>query len=118
MVEKAFHVIDKDGSGILDINDIKGSYRADKHPDVVAGKKSEDQILVEFLETFEAHHNLKEGAQADGRVTLEEFTEYYKNVSSSIDNDDYFALMMNNSWNIKGDATTYKKYEKGWAGEE
>jgi hypothetical protein len=36
----------------------------------------------------------------------------------SIDNDEYFQLMMNNSWNIKGDANTYKKYDKGWAAED
>jgi hypothetical protein len=23
--------------------------------------------------------------------------------------------MMNNSWNLKGDANTYKKFDKGWA---
>jgi len=44
--------------------------------------------------------------------------EYYTNISVSIDNDDYFALMMNNSWNLKGDANTYKKYDKGWANED
>lgn len=44
--------------------------------------------------------------------------EYYANISVSIDNDDYFALMMNNSWNLKGDATTYQKYGKGWANED
>ncbi len=53
------------------------------------------------------------GTQADGQVTLEEFTEYYTNISASIDNDEYFALMMNNSWNLTGDANTYKKYPKG-----
>ena len=26
--------------------------------------------------------------------------------------------MMNNSWNLKGDASTYKKYDKGWADQE
>lgn len=26
--------------------------------------------------------------------------------------------MMNNSWNLKGDAQTYQKYEKGWANED
>lgn len=26
--------------------------------------------------------------------------------------------MMNNSWNLKGDAQTYKKYDKGWANED
>ena len=118
LVEKAFHKIDKDGSGILDIADIKGTYNASKHPDVISGKKSEDEILVEFLETFEAHHNMMNGAAADGRITLDEFMEYYTNVGANLDNDDYFALMINNSWNITGDANTYKSHKKAWAGKD
>ena len=54
------------------------------------------------------------GTKADGQVTLEEFIEYYTNVSASIDNDEYFSLMMNNSWNLSGDANTYKKFQKAW----
>ena len=61
---------------------------------------------------------MKEGGQNDGQVTPEEFVEYYRNISCSIDDDNYFDLMMNNSWNIKGDSAVYKKYEKGWANEE
>ncbi len=118
LVKKAFAKIDRDGSGSLDINDIKDSYNASKHPDVIEGKRTEEQILIEFLETFEAHHNLREGTETDGRVTEEEFIEYYKNISVSIDNDDYFYLMMNNSWNLRGDASPYQKYEKGWANED
>ena len=26
--------------------------------------------------------------------------------------------MMNSAWNLKGDAAQYKKYKKGWAGDE
>jgi hypothetical protein len=37
---------------------------------------------------------------------LEEFTEYYRDVSASIDDDDYFELMMRNAWHISGG--------KGW----
>ena len=59
LVEKAFRKIDKDGSGILDIDDIRDVYNASKHPDVIQGKRSEDQILMEFLETFETHHNIR-----------------------------------------------------------
>ena len=50
--------------------------------------------------------------EADGKVNLEEFIEYYKNISCSIDNDEYFALMINNSWNITGDANTYTVNKK------
>ena len=46
----------------------------------------------------------------DHVVTKEEFEEYYNNVSASIDNDDYFALMMNNAWNLDGSKVT----KKGW----
>ena len=118
LVKQAFQKIDNNGNGILDIEDIRDTYKADKHPDVISGKKTADQVLVEFLETFEAHHNIRNGNAADGKIDLEEFIEYYKNISVSIDNDDYFSLMMNNSWNLKGDSNPYKKFEKGWANEE
>lgn len=42
-------------------------------------------MLEEFLDTFEMQHAL-EGAR-DGKVTVEEFVEYYNSVSASIDND-------------------------------
>ena len=41
LVKQAFAKIDKDGSGYLDIEDIKDSYNASKHPDVINGKRSE-----------------------------------------------------------------------------
>ena len=33
-----------------------GIYSAKMHPDVRAGKKTEDEVLGEFLDTFEVHH--------------------------------------------------------------
>jgi hypothetical protein len=54
---------------------------------VTTGKKSEDEVLAEFLKTFEIHHNVLYGNSTDGTVTLEEFIEYYNNISCSIDND-------------------------------
>jgi calcyphosin len=53
IVMAAFKKIDRDGSGILDLNDIKGVYNARSHPEVKSGKKTEDEILGEFIETFE-----------------------------------------------------------------
>ena len=53
------------------------------------------QVLREFLDTFDA-------GEKDGIVTFDEFCKYYSNVSSSIDDDDYFELMIRNSWHISG----------------
>jgi Ca2+-binding EF-hand superfamily protein len=58
LCERAFRIMDKDKSGVLNIDDIKGVYNAKFHPDVKAGKKTEEEILGEFLDTFELHYSL------------------------------------------------------------
>jgi hypothetical protein len=101
LVLNAFATLDKTGDGILSVEDIKGVYNAANHPDVRMGKKTEDEVLGEFLSTFETHHSItKGGAGLDQRVDQEEFLEYYRNVSMSIDDDRYFELMMKNAWNL------------------
>lgn len=70
--------------------------------------------MQEFLETFETHHNISNSEAPDHIVTKEEFEEYYNNISSSIDNDQYFELMINNAWKINDGN---KSYNKGWASE-
>jgi Ca2+-binding EF-hand superfamily protein len=57
IAKKAFKIMDKDGSGVLDVNDIRQNYNAKQHPDVKSGKKKEDDILMEFLDTFEQHYS-------------------------------------------------------------
>jgi Ca2+-binding EF-hand superfamily protein len=113
LVKKAFQILDRDGSGTVDSSDIKGVYNGSRHPDVLSGKKTEDEILGDFLETFESHHNLHAGRKNDQSVSFEEFLEYYNNVSASVDNDEYFELMMNNAWNLDKKRVT----KKGWGGE-
>ena len=36
----------------------------------------------------------------DKIVTLEEFEDYYTDISASIDRDDYFELVLRNAWKI------------------
>jgi hypothetical protein len=113
LVGQAFNKLDKDGSGVIDIEDIRGVYNAKNHPDVKQGKKTEEEILLEFLETFELHHNMNMKTSNDSIVTKEEWEEYYNNISSSIDNDEYFQLMMNNTWKLTEESR--KVYAKGVA---
>ena len=117
LVEQAFNILDKTKSGVIEMEDIKALYNARNHPDVKSGKKNEDEILLEFLETFEENHNYLNGTESDGKVTLEEFIEYYEDVSMSIDDDAYFEVMMNNAWRMNNN-TTYNNEKKGWANKE
>lgn len=113
LCKKAFTIMDKDRSGVLNLDDIKQSYNAKMHPDVKAGKKTEDDVLLEFLDTFEMHYGLSHENSRDGQISMDEWVEYYNNVSMSIDDDKYFELMMNSAWNLDNSRVT----KKGWGGE-
>lgn len=58
IVTLAFKKFDRDGNGFINIEDLKGRYNASNHPDVKLGKKTEEDILYEFLDTFEQHYSL------------------------------------------------------------
>lgn len=95
IVLQAFEILDNDKSGFVELNDIEAKYDASKHPDVISGKSSAEDVLREFLDTFDT-------MEKDGKVTPQEFCKYYCNVSASIDDDDYFELMLRNAWHISG----------------
>ena len=52
MAMQAFAVLDKDGSQIIEPDDILDAFDASKHPDVIAGKKTPNDVFREFLGEF------------------------------------------------------------------
>ena len=118
VVRRAFTKIDASGNGILELDEVKAAYSAAKHPDVIQGKRSQENLLCEFLETFEAHHNMSNNGERGAPITIEEFTDYYTSVSASIDSDEQFVLVMNNTWGLKGGSAVVPKHDKGGAGED
>ncbi len=96
LVQLAFSKLDKDGNGTVDAAEVAGAYDASKHPEVIAGRMTAKEVLNQFLETFDV------GGVVDGMVTQQEFINYYTNLGATIDNDDYFELMIRNAWHISG----------------
>lgn len=106
LVERAFRTLDVNQDGEINLAEYQKKYNATHHPDVKSGKRTEEEVLVEFMETFERHHALLKdspgGKKGDQKVSLEEFVEYYNYVSCNIENDSYFDLMISNTWNLSG----------------
>ncbi|CAH8652863.1 unnamed protein product [Schistosoma rodhaini] len=94
VLNKAFLKMDKTKDGAITIEDLKGVYNVKNHPKFINGEKTEDEILVEFLKTFQPQNN------ADEIITREEFFNYYSGLSASVDNDAYFDLMIRCSFKL------------------
>jgi Ca2+-binding EF-hand superfamily protein len=94
IIIKAFHKLDRSGDGVVTIEDLKGVYNASKHPKYMNGEWTEEQVFRSFLDSFDSPDD------KDGKVTREEFMNYYSGVSASIDNDAYFDLMMRSAWKL------------------
>ena len=55
LVERVFIIIDRDNDGLVTTKDIKSLYNAKKHPDVMQGKRSEQAVYADFVETYDLH---------------------------------------------------------------
>ena len=96
LVDKAFHIMDKDGSGVIQVKDIKDIYDVSFSKDFQEGTKTKEEVLEEFLDSFDG---LK--GNDDGQVSHDEWVDYYTDLSMSIPSDEYFALMMKQVWGIE-----------------
>jgi len=95
LILMAFDVLDKNGNGVVEMDDVAQAFRPAGHAEVMAGAMGESEALRHFLGQFDS-------VEKDGIVTKDEFIEYYKNMSGSIEDDDYFELMIRNAWHIPG----------------
>ncbi|XP_048112088.1 calcyphosine-like a [Alosa alosa] len=94
IIAEAFKKLDRTGDGLVTVEDLQGVYNSQHHPKFKNGEWSEEQVFRSFLDSFDSPYN------KDGKVTQEEFLNYYSGVSASIDSDEYFVTMMRNAWKL------------------
>lgn len=63
LIELAFKKLDKTGDGVVTLDDLKGVYNIQSHPEYQNGQKTEKELLETFLKKFE------EGGSVDGKVS-------------------------------------------------
>ena len=92
LVDTAFRCLDKDGSGAIEASQIIAAYDPTGHPDVFLGIKTPDAVMRDLVTTFDV------GGTVPGKVTKKEFMDYYANIGATVNNEDYFELMLIHAW--------------------
>ena len=103
LIQNLFDKLRKGKEYIL-LNDIKKYFNPDKYPDVIEQKKRRDEIAFDFfdsLEVFKEYNtNLKNESIINGIMTYNEFENYFKEISLSINDDKIFDYMINFCWEV------------------
>jgi Ca2+-binding EF-hand superfamily protein len=104
VVEEAFSNIDSKGEDKVHLNVIKMKYNASKHPDVLNGKYTEDEKIMEFLDCFGlCYEILKSDSEIKNKenedyVDFEIFANFYEYVSFIYPRDKDFEYVVRSTW--------------------
>jgi calcyphosin len=92
-IKAAYDKLDVNKDGQVTLDDVAKLYDVSQHPDVLSGKCTPEEAYLNFMKMWDTQ-------KADGIVTFDEFCTYFKDVSASIDTDEYFGVMMTNAWKL------------------
>jgi calcyphosin len=95
VIDEAYDKLDRDGSGTVTLEDLRGSFNARFDEGVRTGKRTEEQALAEFIGQWDT-------IDKDGVITREEFRRYYVDVSASVDSDAAFETILRKAWRLPG----------------
>lgn len=84
-------------TGFLTPQDVMSNYDATRHPDVATGMRTAEQVMQEFLNTFDV------GASQPGKISRDEFVTYYQNIAPSVNDDDYLLTILKRTWRMRED---------------
>ena len=118
ILKQVFNKLDNGEKGFITVGTIRNEYNPRGNPLVRQGKRTEDEILAEFLDVLEYHFNLliekneEEIDVNDIEVDFDDFCDFYKNISLCIEDDKYFEIMVLSEWGIQKEGKSL--YQRTW----
>ena len=107
-INTIFSQIDTDKKGVIKVNDFKILFNARNHPDVLEGKKTEQEIYNQFCYTIDAYVRINN--ILNNKLNNEQFIDYYSGISPSIKTDEEFKNILVKVWNIDKPNNRINKY--------
>ena len=118
VLKQVFQKLDKEEKGYITVKQLREAYDPRGNPLVRQGKRSAEEILGDFIDILEYHFSLlneknEENEEVnDIKIDFDEFCEFYKTISISVEEDKYFEIMVMSEWGIKKDGKSL--YQKDW----
>ncbi|KAL3068509.1 hypothetical protein niasHT_030800 [Heterodera trifolii] len=92
LVEEVFRKMDPNDTGSVPLSALYARFDHRRQPQFESGKKSREELLASFLDTFEP--------DPDGQVLAIEFLAFYAAKSAAVQNDIHFDWMLRSQWKL------------------
>ena len=90
------------GKEAININVMRNKFYPAGHPDVVVGRRTEQEVLSEFLDNMDYHFNLlNQGRNDEEEITNQDFIDFYRYISVGIISDGDFKKIINGVWSLE-----------------
>ena len=99
IIKEAFKRLDNEKCGIINLSDVKTLFNSKNCPLVKEGDITEEEFYNNFMETFQTHHNLVRSPKIK-KVNYDEFLNYYKFFSLTIEDDYLFEETLISCWKL------------------
>ena len=106
IIKEAFNRLDSEKCGIVNLSDIKNLFSSKNCPLVKEGDVTEEEFYNNFMETFQTHHNLVRSPKIK-KVNFDEFLNYYKYFSLTIEDDYLFEETLISCWKLSKSKQAY-----------
>ena len=118
ILKLVFEKLDKEETGFITVGQLRECYNPREHPLVRQGKRTEDEILGDFIDILEYHFTLlneKNDENVDVneiKIDFDDFCDFYKTISVCIEEDKYFEVLVLSVWGIKKEGKSL--YQRTW----
>ena len=99
IVKEAFQRLDTENCGVVNLSDVKSLFNSKHSPLVKEGYLTEEEFYNNFMETFQTHHNIFRSAKIK-KVNYDEFLNYYKYFSITLEDDYIFEETLIACWKL------------------
>ncbi|KAG5468340.1 hypothetical protein LSCM1_02320 [Leishmania martiniquensis] len=101
-LQRVWRIFPKDPSdGSVHVRELQRQFMAEGHPSVVRGEMTAAEVRRDFESTF------NESTNPDGRVSAQEFAEYYSGIAAACGDDEAFVSLLRGVWPLPGVSSAF-----------
>ena len=103
LIIRVYDNFNKDSYGFINIKEIRNKYNSYKHPEVIKGNKTHEEVYGDFLECIEIYREYicNINKKNVNYLSFNEFLEFFDEISMFISDDYIFELLITGCWDVK-----------------